>query len=404
MDDGDLTPDTRLVLAPRTRTRREASGHVLVDSPLGPVIDIGPQGHAVLALFSDTIALGDAIERLERSHRGVTGFAPTMGAINAMIEEGVLVPDNGSAAPSSGWTDPIEHSRMLHDDRRTGAFIAALEATVRPGDVVVDVGTGSGVLAVAAARAGARHVYAVEATDIAAVAQRVFERNGVQDRVTLVPGWSRHVELPEQADVLVSEVIGNEPLQEEILETTLDARQRLLAPGGRLIPHGLTLLARPIEIPAAEMHQRVLVPTDVERWRDLYGLDFTPLLAVASREPVHTLAEGEVAAAWPTRGPAVELGSLDLARLETPTLDASADLVVDEPGTVNAVAVTFRADLDAAISHTLDPWAHPASSWATSVWVLPEPLSTTPDDRLRVRYRRRVAGIPDGLTCTLIRP
>ncbi len=71
---------------------------------------------------------------------------------------------------------------MLHDERRTGDYLRALAAAVRPDDVVLDIGTGSGVLAVAAARAGARRVYAVEASDIAEVAARVFEVNGVQDR------------------------------------------------------------------------------------------------------------------------------------------------------------------------------------------------------------------------------
>ena len=141
---------------------------------------------------------------------------------------------------------------MLHDDRRTGDYMAALVAAVRPGDVVLDIGTGSGVLAVAAARAGARRVYAVEASDIAEVAERVFAANGVADTVTLVPGWSRHIELPEPADLLVAEIIGNEPLEEEILETTLDARRRLLKPDARLIPHTLTLLARPLRLPDGE--------------------------------------------------------------------------------------------------------------------------------------------------------
>ena len=77
---------------------------------------------------------------------------------------------------------------MLDDDRRTEAYLAALTKAVRPEDVVLDIGTGTGVLAVAAARAGARHVYAVEATDIADVAERVFTANGVGDRVTLIRG------------------------------------------------------------------------------------------------------------------------------------------------------------------------------------------------------------------------
>jgi precorrin-6B methylase 2 len=105
------------------------------------------------------------------------------------------------------------------------------------------------VLAVAAAKAGVRRVYAVESSDIAEVAERVFEANGVRDTVTLVTGWSREIELPERADALVSEIIGNEPFEEEILETTLDARRRHLEPGARLIPNALTLIAKPLLIP-----------------------------------------------------------------------------------------------------------------------------------------------------------
>ena len=207
----------------------DAAGHVLVDSPVGTIIDIGPRGFAILSLFSQPLALGDAIDRLEREP-APTDFAPTMSVINMLIEESALIRPDAGRARTSGWADPVEHARMLHDDRRTGDYLAALAAAVRPDDVVLDIGTGSGVLAVAAARAGARRVYAVEASDIAEVAERVFAANGVQDRVTLLSGWSRQIELPEQADLLVAEVIGNEPLEEEILETTLDARRRLLKP------------------------------------------------------------------------------------------------------------------------------------------------------------------------------
>ena len=166
---------------------------------------------------------------------------------------------------------------MLHDDRRTSDYVAALSQAVRPGDVVLDIGTGSGVLAIAAARAGARHVYAVEASDIAEAAERVFALNDMEDRITLVAGWSREIELPEPADLLVSEVIGNEPFEEEILETTLDARRRLLKPGARLIPNALTLFARPLLLPETEARQRALGRSAVERWRGLYGIDFEPL-------------------------------------------------------------------------------------------------------------------------------
>ena len=266
----------------------------------------------------------------------------------------------------------------------------------------LDIGTGSGVLAVAAARAGARRVYAVEASDIAEVAARVFEVNGVKDRVTLLPGWSRQIELPEPADLLVAEVIGNEPLEEEILETTLDARQRLLKPGARMIPHTLTLFARAVVLPESECRQRTFGRAAVERWRGLYDIDFQPLLDAANPGPLHTVTEGEVVATWQQVGSPAVLASLDLTSFEEPSVRACADLVVAPPGAVNAIAITFRADLHEGISHTLDPWSWPASSWATSVWVLPDPVEVGPGCRLRVGYHRRVAGVPDGVTCEVV--
>ena len=291
---------------------------------------------------------------------------------------------------------------MLHDDRRTADYLAAIAEAVRPGDVVLDIGTGSGVLAIAAARAGAGRVYAVEASDIAEVAERVFAANGVEDTVTLIPGWSRQLELPEPADLLVSEIIGNEPLEEEILETTLDARRRLLKPGARLIPHALTLLARPLLLPDDEARQRAIGRDAVERWRRLYDMEFQPLLDAALPGPVNMPTEAEVAAMWPPVGPPTALVSLDLTAFEEASVRASADLVVDAPGTVNAVAVTFRAALYGTVAHTLDPWTWPTSSWATSVWVLPDPLHVGPGSALRVHYNRRIQRTPDGLTCEVV--
>jgi precorrin-6B methylase 2 len=399
-----LSPDTVLQLAPNFRTRLDAAGHVILDSPVGTIVDIGPRGFAILSMFSRPLTLGDAAKRLEAELGGSTDFAPTMGVVNMLIEENTLVAAEAGRAPTSGWADPIEHARMLHDDRRTRDFIAALTAAVRPGDVVLDIGTGSGVLAVALARAGARRVYAVEASDIAEVAARVFEANGVEDRVTLVPGWSRQIELPERADLLVAEIIGNEPFEEEILDTTLDARRRLLKPGARLVPHALELLARPLLLPEAEFRQRAFGRAAVERWRDLYGMDFGPLLEVAAKDPVYSVAESEVAATWPPAGPPVVLASVDLTTFEEAPVCACADVVVDPPGPVNAVAVTFRARLHDDIAHTLDPWKWPSSSWATSVWTLPEPVEVGPESALRAYYHRRVPGEPDGLTVKVAAP
>lgn len=327
---------------------------------------------------------------------------PSLSVVNVLVEEGALVDVAAGGGVASGWADPVEHGRMLHDERRTGAFLAALERAVRPGDVVLDIGTGSGVLALGAVRAGARRVYAVEASDIADVAERVFAANGCEDSVTLLRGWSRRIELPEPADVLVAEIIGNEPFEEDVLETTLDARRRLLRPGARLLPHALTLFARPLLLPPEEARQRAIGQEAVERWRARYAIDFAPLADAAARRPVNSPTEAEVAARWPQVGPPTPLGRVDLASFHEAKVEMDTLLGLDAPGAVNAIAVTFRAELYGGVAHTLDPWRWPTSSWATSVWVLPDAIEVDRGAALRVGYRRRAPGCADGLTCELV--
>ena len=103
----------------------------------------------------------------------------------------------------------------------------------------------------------------------------------------------------------MAEIIGNEPLEEEILETTLDARRRLLKPDARLIPHTLTLLARPLRLPDADARQRAIGRAAVERWRRVYDMEFQPLLDAALPGPVNMPTEAEVVATWPPVGPPV---------------------------------------------------------------------------------------------------
>jgi len=131
-------------------------------------------------------------------------------------------------------------------------------------------------------------------------------------------------------------------------------------------------------------------------------MEFQPLLDASIPGPVNMPTEAEVAATWPPVGPAVALAELNLSAFEEASVRASADLVVDAPGSVNAVAMTFRAALYGMVAHTLDPWTWPTSSWAVSVWVLPDQLDLVPETALRVRYHRRFPGARDGLSCEIV--
>ncbi len=145
------------------------------------------------------------------------------------------------------------HVNMLNDRTRTSAYLASISKAVRPGDVVLDIGTGTGVFSIAAARAGARHVYAIEAGRIAKAARTLFEVNGVADRVTLIRGWSTCISLPERADVLIAELIGDDPLAEQVIGITRDAVMRLLKPDARLVPSDIKIFGVPVTVPTDEL-------------------------------------------------------------------------------------------------------------------------------------------------------
>jgi protein arginine N-methyltransferase 1 len=138
------------------------------------------------------------------------------------------------------------HLQMLADKTRVTAFGRAILETVREGDVVADIGTGTGILAFFAVQAGARRVYALEWGPILDVARQTALDNGYGDRIRFVAGHSMEVDLPERVDVLVTETVGCFAFDEGITAIVDNARRRFLKKGGRILPKRLVLKALPV--------------------------------------------------------------------------------------------------------------------------------------------------------------
>ena len=140
-----------------------------------------------------------------------------------------------------------EHRLYLSDAARVSAFAAALADLVRPGDVVLDLASGTGILGLLACRAGAARVYAIDAGGMAAPARAIARRNGLDGRIHVINGFSTHVDLPERADLLVTDQIGRFGFDAGAVEFIADARRRLLKPGARLMPSRIDLAVAPVE-------------------------------------------------------------------------------------------------------------------------------------------------------------
>src|ERR1044072_7030896 len=130
----------------------------------------------------------------------------------------------------------FSYGSMIADRPRMDAYARALRQAVRPGSVVLDIGTGTGIFAMLACRFGARRVYAIEPNDAISVAREAAAANGFSERIEFIQDLSTRVTLPEQANIIISDLRGVLPLFRHHLPTIIDARKRLLAPDGILIP------------------------------------------------------------------------------------------------------------------------------------------------------------------------
>jgi hypothetical protein len=143
---------------------------------------------------------------------------------------------------------PPWHFPMVHDQPRNEAYRDAIRASVTEGMSVLEIGTGTGLLAMLAVQAGAAHVTTCEQVpEIAERARRIIARNGFEDRITVLDKNSRSLvvgkDMPGKADILISEILGSAFLGEQVLPSVMHARQTLLKPGAPMIPRGGATMA-----------------------------------------------------------------------------------------------------------------------------------------------------------------
>jgi protein arginine N-methyltransferase 2 len=323
------------------------------------------------------------------------------------------------------------HHEMLSDAPRTEAYHSVINAAApyfsscvptlqlgrhnnNPGSTrgpktVLDVGCGTGVLAMFAAKAGAHRVFAVEggliwapgafircstpqgpaASDLAATAAGLVQDNGLGDVVTVLHSRAEEAVLPGPVDVIVSEWMGTMLVFEYMIETVLHARDRWLRPGGTLWPSRAALFLCPCD--AALAHSTVGA---FGRWSDVYGLDFARLAPAASAafsaRPVHDyelspdeLLASPAAAAAPVFQ--MDLHTVTVADLEV--IAGTFACTVSRAGQLNALGSWWDVAFDDPErsephhAHTLSTGpAAPQTHWKQDLLLLPAALPVAAGD------------------------
>lgn len=272
------------------------------------------------------------------------------------------------------------YGSMIADHVRIEAYAQALRLVVRPGSVVADLGTGTGIMAFLACQCGARRVFAIEPDNSIQVARELARANGFADRVEFFQDLSTRVTLPEPADVIVSDLRGMLPWFQRHIPAIVDARKRLLRPGGTLIPLRDTMWAALVEAP--EPYGKLVEPWDNKD----YGLDLRAARHIvlnawskARVQPEQLLCEPQC---WAT---------LDYAVVENPNGEGAFTASVTRTGTAHGILVWFDTELAEGIGFSNAPHA-PELIYGSALFPWLEPVPVEPGDVVTVVLRANLVG------------
>jgi protein arginine N-methyltransferase 1 len=269
-----------------------------------------------------------------------------------------------------------DYRAMVLDEVRTSAYARALEAAVRPGMTVVELGTGFGYFAVAACRAGARQVHAIDPDPVIHLGPELARANGFEDRIHFIQNVSTRVTL-EPADVLVSDLRGTLPLLGHHIPAIVDARTRLLRPGGVQIPARDTIWLALASPPPSE-------PPPTTSGRN--GIDLAPV----ERALTHLWASARLEVGDLFSSPAA-WAVIDYRAVTSPDLDGTVELTAERAGVVRGIGAWFSTELLDGCGFSTAPGG-PRHVYGHAFFPLPSPMALAQGDTVRVRVRANLVG------------
>jgi type I protein arginine methyltransferase len=235
--------------------------------------------------------------------------------------------------------------------------------------IVLDVGCGTGILSMFAARAGAKHIYAVDCSSIIVQARQIVAKNGLSDKITLIRGKVEEIDLPvDHVDIIVSEWMGYFLLYESMLDTVLYARDKWLVPNnGIIFPDKAVMYLTAIEDGNVRRDR-------FDYWDDVYGFDMSPIKEIALREPVVDVVDAKALVT-----DAVPILSLDILTCTKKDLDFTSNFKLQalRNDYIHGLVAYFECaftQIHKPIGFSTSPVAR-YTHWKQTILYLQEPLT-----------------------------
>lgn len=270
------------------------------------------------------------------------------------------------------------YGQMLADASRMDAYTEALRRTVTPDSVVMDLGSGPGVFAMLACKFGARRVYAIEPASVIRVAREAAAANGFANQIEFFENLSTEISVPERASIIISDLRGVLPWFQQNIPSIIDARSRLLANGGMLIPRRDILWAAVVETP--EQYEELVGPWQGKE----FGLDLTAGTRFVTNtwrkeriQPEQLLTEP---VCWTT---------VDYREVESADIQTEISWRAARTGTAHGFAVWFDSELIDGVGFSNRPGA-PETIYGNGLFPFSEPVKLNEGDQIKLRLGAKV--------------
>lgn len=272
-----------------------------------------------------------------------------------------------------------DYGEMIVNEARIKPYVEALRRSIKPGSVVLEIGTGTGLMAMLACRFGARKVYAIEFDNVVELARETAALNGLSDKIEFLQEMSTRVTLPEKADVLVSDLRGILPLFTTHITSIADAR-RFLAPDGIMIPSRDKIWAALISAP--ELYQSLVDPWKTEA----FGFDMANIRERATNNATKFVCKLEHLASDPQCW-----AELDYYKIANPNVAGTLTWTIAADREAHGFGAWFETTLVDGVGYSCGPGL-PEAIYGNVFFPWPQPVQLKVSDEVSVNWRATLVG------------